>query len=121
MQPATNSSRDDDARPDERRCEYEFHLRVCARRLTTGHLQYRWRVEHVDSIGQTGDSNEGTFGPFQLPHECGQEAGAALRYWIKIVNRLHAARATAPTLDAEPDQLTLSDALAQWESDVGSG
>jgi hypothetical protein len=95
-------------------CEAELHVRLCARRLTTGHLQFRWRVEHVDNVDQTGDSLDGTFGPFQLPHECGQELAAVARSWIKNVSRRAYEREEWSTEPDEGEQLTLRDFVADW-------
>jgi hypothetical protein len=93
--------------PESSGCEAELHVRLCARRLSTGHLQFRWRVEHVDNIDQTGDSLEGTFSPFVLPHEAGQEVAAAVRAWWKTAHDI-ARKANDPTeRDLDGEQLTL--------------
>lgn len=95
------------------RCDAELHLRLCAGRLPTGHLQFRWRVEHVDLLGHDGSSLEGSFGPFQLPHECGQEVAALVRAWIKSTAKKVADQEAMPGEDQEDEQLTLTDLLAE--------
>lgn len=101
-----------DQRPEglhERGCEAELHLRLCARTLTTGHLQFRWRVERVDHGEQDGASMEGSFGPFDLPHECGQEVAALVRSWMKDATRRIRERSQMPDDDEAWEQLTLRD------------
>jgi hypothetical protein len=111
MDQTTGASNGAQDRDEPRRCEAELHVRLCARRLTTGHLQFRWRVEHVDVVDQEASSLEGTFGPFELPHECGQEVAAVVRQWIKDTHSRIRRREECPDLADESLQLTLSDAL----------
>lgn len=105
-----------DGRPDPEQptsCEAELHMRLCARRTPTGHLQFRWRVETVDNVVHSGDSLEGTFGAFELPHECGNTMAKMVRTWMKHV--AHNARLRQAELDdgSLGVQLTLSDVLPQ--------
>jgi hypothetical protein len=97
---------------DEGPCEAELHLRLCARRLTTGHLQFRWRVEHLDSIGDQLDSQEGYWGPFTLPHEAGQDVAAAVRRWWKESAATISRHSEWPDGDEAGEQLTLRDFMA---------
>jgi hypothetical protein len=93
-------------------CERELHLQLCARRGPAGHLEFRWRVEHVDNIDQDGDSLEGRFGPFDLPHEMGQEVAAVCREWIRQTLMKVRERAQMPD-ELAGEQLTLRDFLTQ--------
>lgn len=101
-------------RPDAKSpaCQYELHIRLCARRGPSGHLDFKYRVEHLDNIAQEGDSLEGRFPPFNLPHENGQEVAAVVRNWQKEVALKSRERATQDAPDPEGEQLTLRGFLA---------
>jgi hypothetical protein len=93
-------------------CEAELHLRLCARRLTSGHLQFLWRVEHVDRFGESPGTMTGTFAPFLLPHEGAQLLGGMIRQWLKDTPAsYYAALREAETLQTGA-QLTLGGDLA---------
>lgn len=96
---------------DQPRCDAELHVRLCARRLSTGHLQFRWRIEHVDNIGEEADSLDGTFSPFILPHEAGQEVAAAVRSWWKTAHTIAARAVSEEPSEVYGEQLTLRDFL----------
>lgn len=112
MGPSQNGSSGNPEQPVEQRCEAELHIRLCARRLTTGHLQFGWRIEHVDNIDHVGDSLKGTWGPFTLPHEAGQDVAAAVRTWWKGVHDAAARRREPTDLELVGEQLTLRDFLS---------
>jgi hypothetical protein len=92
-------------------CEAEYHLRLCARRAPSGHLEYHWRLEVCDLIDTDGESHEGVFGPFQLPHESGQEVAASVRHWLKLTAQRIRERQSMPADDDHGEQLTLRDVL----------
>lgn len=107
------SDRRDDAHHhvDRGTCEAELHVRLCARRLTTGHVQFGWRIERVDYTLTEGDSMSGTFGPFQLPHECANEVAAAVRTWMRTIHKQMIDYQPQDLDSGEGTQLTLRDFL----------
>lgn len=96
---------------DGRQCEAELHIRLCARRLSTGHMQFHWRVEHLFMDGEDADSLKGTFAPFTMPHEAGQEIGTVVRNWWKKTYRQIVASHTAIPDSTLGEQLTLREFL----------
>lgn len=112
MDQRNDGSRNGSARPDERRCDTELHVALCARRLSTGHLQFHWRIEHVDNLVQDGTSLEGSWGPFTAPHEAGQDVAAAVREWWKASVVSVATHQGATLRETEGTQLTLRDFMA---------
>lgn len=92
-------------------CEAELHFRLCARQLSTGHIQFRWRAESIWGRGDSSDSSDGVFPPFQLPHESASDVAAMIRTWFHITpKRIYDAERDR-LKDWEGTQLTLREFL----------
>lgn len=96
---------------DGKKCEAELYVRLCARRLRSGHMQFHWRVEHVDNIDQSGDSLKGVFAPFTMPHEAGQEIASVVRTWWKTTYRQAVTHNLGVPDPEQGEQLTLREFL----------